>query len=191
MQNNDPRYVRSRLKLRAALLEIADEDTATLSVSAICDRTRVDRATFYRHFEDLDGLVVDTLESLAEEGQSKWIAVSNGSGEQYDESLEILRTYLENVVRHWSLYRWALGPTGSARVIHSLLTSQIASVDDEMTKLYGRSADTNYRSWYVGGGLLGTLMRWLQADEPDRGPDDMARWILQTSSLNAHLPAMS
>lgn len=181
MENSDPRYVRSRLKLRAALLELADEDTSKLSVSAVCERTRIDRATFYRHFDDLDGLLEDTLRSLADEGADEWLAISEGSGLQVETSVGLMTAYFEQVIAHWELYRWALGPGGSARVIHSILTQQVRGVDAELTKLYGEDEDTHYRSWFMGGALVGTLLHWLQSERPERDPEDLARWILRTS----------
>lgn len=181
MQNTDPRYVRSRLKLRAALLELADVDPTKLSVSAVCEHTQIDRATFYRHFDDLDGLIEDTLRSLADESSSQWLAVSQGTGDQGEESVAIMTAYFEQIIAHWSLYRWALGPSGSARVIHSFLNDSIRGVSAELTLLYGSDEDTSYRAWFMGGGLLGSLLHWLDSERPQRDAEGLARWILATS----------
>jgi AcrR family transcriptional regulator len=187
MDNTDPRYIRSRLKLRAALLELAEDGLEQLSVSAVCARTGIDRATFYRHFADLDGLVEDTLTSLVGEGRNSWQAASRGTGDQLDESVSILTSYFDQVVEHWTLYRWALGPTGSARVIHSVLQETIGGVASELTLLYGQDENTAYRAWFMGGGLLGSLLHWLQTETPERSSEDLARWVLATSSAAPNL----
>lgn len=182
MDNTDPRYVRSRLKLRAALLELADEDLSRLTVSVVCERTGIDRATFYRHFDGIDALVEDTLRSLVDDGSNEWSAVSQGTGDQFAESTAILTAYFENIVRHWGLYRWALGPEGSARVIYSVLAQSIDGVAAELQRVYGQDENTLYRAWFLGGGLLGSLLHWLQTETPEREPADLARWILATST---------
>src|SRR5687768_16569034 len=86
IENTDPRYVRSRLKLRKAFLELAHEDPDKLSVSAVCERTGVDRATFYRHFDTMDDLVADALGDLSDRITTEWDATSTGSGQQFAES---------------------------------------------------------------------------------------------------------
>lgn len=185
MQNDDPRYVRSRLALRAALLEIADESPGKLSVSAVCERSSVDRATFYRHFDDLDGLVEDALVSLSEEGASRWLRIAAGTGAQVEDSVQIMTAYFKGVTEHWHLYRWALGPRGSARVIHSFLNGSARGVTAELMLLRGASDDTPYRSWFMGGGFLGAMIQWLQHEEPEWEPERLARWILDTSMADS------
>lgn len=189
LDNSDPRYVRSRLKLRKAFLELADIDPTALSVSAICERTGTDRATFYRHFDDLDGLVEDALGSLADEGTAKWLRMSEGTGRQVEESVAIMTAYLTHIADHWGVYQWALGEGGSARVIHSLLKRSIAGVDVELAKLYGESENTDYLSWFMSGAVLGTLVHWLADATPQRAPEDVARWILSTAMSVSMQPA--
>ena len=83
VENTDPRYVRSRLRLRTALLEIAHGDPSKLSVSAVCERTGIDRATFYRHFDTLDDLVADALADYADRSTREWESTAAGTGAQY------------------------------------------------------------------------------------------------------------
>ncbi|MCM6761144.1 TetR/AcrR family transcriptional regulator [Rathayibacter sp. ZW T2_19] len=188
MENTDPRYVRSRLKLRAAMLEIADEDLEQLTVSAVCEKVGIDRATFYRHFATIDGLVDDTLRSLADESTDRWSATARGTGDQLDESAAILRAYLEQIVKHWALYRWALGPTGSARVIHTVLEEAIRGVAAELILLQGDDEHTQARAWFLGGGLVGGILHWLQTESPEREPAELAQWLLGVSSPLPAIP---
>src|SRR4051795_2124606 len=115
LENNDPRYVRSRVGLRSALLEIAREDPKKLSVSAVCERTGVDRATFYRHFDDLDGLVEDALTELERQGFEEWTALADLPKDRMEQAQSSTIAYLRHIADHWALYQWALGPGGSTR----------------------------------------------------------------------------
>lgn len=183
LQNTDPRYVRSRLKLRAAFLEIAHEDPDGLSVSAICERTGVDRATFYRHFESMDDLVADALGDLADEATNEWEATSTGSGTQLAESSEIFVGYLRHIEENWRLYRWALSPNGSAKTMHALIERSARGVAGELTRLNLGLSDEEiaFRARFASGGLLGACLHWLSTDAPACSPEELATRILRIS----------
>ena len=58
--HGDPRAVRTRAKLRRALLDAcAQRPLAQISVAALVRRAGVGRATFYLHYADLEALAVD------------------------------------------------------------------------------------------------------------------------------------
>lgn len=56
----DPRVERTRRDLRAALVELADEHGyRAVTVGDVATRAGVNRATFYRHYEDKEDLAAD------------------------------------------------------------------------------------------------------------------------------------
>jgi AcrR family transcriptional regulator len=58
----DPRVERTRHNLRVALLELADEHGyRAVTVGDIAARASVNRATFYRHYEDKEDLAADVF----------------------------------------------------------------------------------------------------------------------------------
>ena len=179
MENSDPRYVRSREGLRRALVELAHEEPSKINVRAICERSGVERATFYRHFNELDDLIADTLADLAERGAAEWKAVSRGTGDQYEASESILREYFHHIEDNWLLYRWALGPNGSAKTIHAVLQRTISSVELELQALIPAQdpLERELRGAYAGGGLLGICLLWLKSETPRMSPDKLAAWV--------------
>lgn len=183
MENNDPRYVRSRLKLRAAFLELAHEDPERLSVSAVCDRTGIDRATFYRHFDAMDDLVADALGDLADKSTSQWEATSTGSGSQFEESSAIFTNYLHHIEENWRLYRWALGPSGSMKTVHALLARAARGIAFEFQKLDPTmpAAERDLRAAYSAGGIFGIYVQWLSTDAPAYSSAELATQILRIS----------
>ncbi|MFE4948635.1 TetR/AcrR family transcriptional regulator [Leifsonia sp. NPDC056665] len=188
IENTDPRYVRSRLKLRAAFLELAHEDPETLTVSAICERTGIDRATFYRHFATMDDLIADALGDLADQANRQWEATSTGSGSQLDESTAIFVIYLKHVEENWALYRWALGPNGSAKTLHALLERSAIGVAFELHKLDPTLSEEEvaFRASFASGGILGACVHWLSTDKPSISAEELAARILDISDQRLH-----
>lgn len=183
MENNDPRYVRSRLKLRAAFLELAHDDPSKLTVSAVCDLTGIDRATFYRHFDGLDDLVADALGDLADRSTLEWEKSAAGTGLQLDVSSAIFQAYLHHIEDNWQLYRWALGPGGSMKTVHALITRFSRGVALEMGKLVPDMPlrERRFRAFYTGGGIVGACLNWLADDHPVCSAQELAIQILNVS----------
>lgn len=184
IDNTDPRYVRSRLKLRAAFLELAHESgPEKIKVSTVCERTGIDRATFYRHFDAMDDLVADALADLADQATSEWEATSTGSGTQLAESTAIFVEYLEHIEENWQLYRWALGPTGSSKTIHALLERSARGVAFELQKLDPTlsSEEVALRASFASGGILGACIHWLATDVPACSAEELSAKILAMS----------
>ncbi|HEY5836444.1 TetR/AcrR family transcriptional regulator [Streptomyces sp.] len=65
----DPRTVRTRARLRAALLaECGERPLEEVSVSAVARRAGVGRATLYLHYDGLPALAVDACADVVREG---------------------------------------------------------------------------------------------------------------------------
>ncbi|WP_223694854.1 TetR/AcrR family transcriptional regulator [Leifsonia poae] len=183
LENTDPRYVRSRVKLRAAFLELAHEDPEKLTVSAICERTGIDRATFYRHFDSIDDLVADALADLADQANQQWEATSTGSGLQLPESTAIFVRYLKHVEENWRLYQWALSPKGSSKTLHALLDRSARGVAFELHKLDDTLSpdEVEFRASFASGGILGACIHWLSTEKPSCSAEELATRILDIS----------
>lgn len=183
--SNDPRYVRSRVKLRAACLEIAHDDPSRLSVSAVCERTGIDRATFYRHFDVLDDLVADALGDHADRSTSQWESLSDGTGSQFEESAKIFAQYLSHIEDNWALYQWALGPQGSAKTAQVLMARFARGIAVELGKLAPLTdAERDFRATFIAGGVLGACVHWLRDDRPACSADELTVRILGVSGQN-------
>jgi len=64
----DLRIKRTRKMLREALWEeIAEKGYEGLTVSEVCSRAMINRATFYRHYEDMNDLLLRGLDELFDE----------------------------------------------------------------------------------------------------------------------------
>ncbi len=64
-RKSDPRVIRSRQLLRAALISlIPEKGFGAISVQDIADRATLNRATFYLHYQDKTELLMDAFEEL-------------------------------------------------------------------------------------------------------------------------------
>lgn len=88
MNHLDPRVARSRKKLGDALVSLTLEDGfENLSITAVLKRSNVGRATFYRHFRNLDELLTYTLQTTMQE----LAEVLRQEETMYDETVALFR----------------------------------------------------------------------------------------------------
>lgn len=88
MKSLNPRVVRSRKRLGDALVSLTLEDGfENLSITAVLKRSNVGRATFYRHFRNLDELLTYTLQTTMRE----LAEVLRQEATIYDETVALFR----------------------------------------------------------------------------------------------------
>ncbi|GAA4991140.1 hypothetical protein GCM10023205_73790 [Yinghuangia aomiensis] len=193
MRENDPRFRRSRRLMREALVELAREGPENLTVSAICQATGVDRATFYRHFPDLEHLVADTLAYLADESATRWeTSSSGGTARGPESSAVVLSQYFAHIKENWALYRWALGGSGSAAALHGILDRTRRAIESELLVVHQGEPETDLhrRATFAAGAVLGTILGWLA--EPNPAPaEEMAAWTVSEIDSRLVYPALA
>jgi AcrR family transcriptional regulator len=184
----DLRVRRTRKLLQKALLDAAsDKGFAQVTVRDITERAMVNRATFYRHYEDKYDLLRQYLEELAGmiDSQSEASLVENG----LDMSADSLPAGLVNLYRHIQanreFYRVMLGNQGDPafcaqsfrgfieRGLRRMLSSQTPQTDP------GRPPVDLIVSYLLNAGI-GAMIWWLEEEQPC-SPEQMAVWLYQLS----------
>lgn len=188
-RTDDPRYQRSRQALRAAFLQLTHEDLSSVTVSAVCELSGVDRATFYRHVRDVQELAADVIASLAQESAAQWESVSTGSGAQFAEAFALSSHYWEHVADYRALYKQALGPNGSAAAQHAVLDSFTRAVTHELSLVtsVADAATIAPRAHMIAGGVFATLLAWLESDDPHDAAD-LGTWVVQELTARFSVP---
>lgn len=119
MNHDDPRVQRTRDSLRAALLSLAAEQGLdTISMSAVARRAKINRATVYQHYTDLDALVTDAMEGAVTHVAR--CAALCPLEEPPDRTPGPLVDLFTHVAENTILYRRLFSDHGSARFIHRL-----------------------------------------------------------------------
>jgi AcrR family transcriptional regulator len=191
----DLRVRRTRKLLQNALLEAASEKGfAHVTVRDITERAMVNRATFYRHYEDKYDLLTHYMEELSEMIDSN---VGEGSvADQIAQSLETppgLINLLRHMQAHANFYRVMLGKNGDPtfcaqsfrnyieRGYRRMLFAQ-ASVSDPSRPPVDLTVN------YLMDAGVGAIVWWLESDQP-YSAEQMANWLYQLSmaSINVSL----
>jgi AcrR family transcriptional regulator len=175
----DPRVVRTRQQLRAALVSLIEEKGLdALTVQDITDRAELNRATFYLHYHDKQDLLENSLRDAIDELMADLGASAGEQGELViDESPRPIKAVFEHVAQHAHFYRVMLSAEG--------VPAFSAGVRDYMAEVTLRWLTTlqpqprqsrvpleivaSSLSW----SLLGVLIWWLEHDLP-HPPEYMA-----------------
>jgi AcrR family transcriptional regulator len=161
----DPRIARTQGSLQQAALELATErDLDAITVGDIAERAGVNRSSFYQHYSDKETLLADALDAILEEAGASVV----GPLDRADLPPDAFTQFIEHVDEHAALYRWALGPHGSA-VVTDRLRSRVEGLVRYHMGISGIEAPyegipVDIVAAGVAGSGLGAIRAWLEAD---------------------------
>ncbi len=176
--NQDLRVVRTRKMLRDAMIALAIQKGFTaITVNDIVELAMVNRATFYRHYQDKYDLVESYLDELYAE-----LNVTPAPPPSPGEPNPRLVKLFEHIRDNAPFYRAMLGPHGysgfgerirrlteatlQARWQASPLAEQRSHMPTPMLLSYLAHASYGALVWWLEGGL-------------SHSPEQMARWLHQ------------
>jgi AcrR family transcriptional regulator len=192
----DLRVRRTRKLLQKALLEAASEKGfAHVTVSDITERAMVNRATFYRHYEDKYDLLTQYMEELSElieadEGENN---LGNQTVQSADSPPPGMVKVLQHIQANADFYRVMLGKQGDpaycAQTFRNfieqgyrrILSSQASELDPSRPPI-------SLTVSYILSAGIGAIVWWLESDQPYT-PEQMAAWLYELScaSIDASL----
>lgn len=177
-QNPDLRVVRTRKMLRDAMITLAiQKGFSAVTINDIVELAMVNRATFYRHYQDKYDLVESYLDELyAELNAGPALAPSPG-----EPNPGLVRLF-EHIRDNAPFYRAMLGPNGYSgfgerirRLTEATLRTrwQAVSPADGRTRM-----PTPLLLNYLSHASYGVLVWWLEGGLT-HSPEQMARWLHQ------------
>ncbi|MEU6079903.1 TetR/AcrR family transcriptional regulator [Streptomyces sp. NPDC047108] len=180
MPAEDPRTVRTRSRLRDALLaECAHRPLEKVSVSAVTTRAGVGRATFYLHYDDLRSLATDACAEIVRRAVDALHAWQDGDAPPTvpEGPPAALTAFFTEAAGHRALHRTLIRPGGSGplgELLHRELRERSRS---ERERVGAPHADLAASA--VAAAFTGVLADWLHG-LIDAEPDVMARrmWSL-------------
>jgi AcrR family transcriptional regulator len=192
----DLRVRRTRKLLQKALLEAASEKGFVhVTVRDITERAMVNRATFYRHYEDKNDLLAQYMKEL-----SGLIDSNEGETLPGDRPLPDLDTPpsgLAKLLRHMQanadFYRVMLGKQGDPIFCAQSFRDYIEQGYRRMLSSQDARSDLNHPPIdltvnYLLSAGIGAIVWWLENDQPC-SPEQMAVWLyrLSMASIGASL----
>lgn len=182
--NEDLRIKRTRKLLRDALIEATTEKGfAAVTVQDITDRAMVNRATFYRHYQDKYDLalanVKDLLTDLHFTDQPLDI---QSKVDLTDQAVPVLVQLFEHIRDHAAFYRIILGKEGSS-TLEAPIRSYVEQVMRRRLELAGYDPQRARMPLelcinVMVSTALGLVKWWLEHDLP-YSPEQMATWLPQ------------
>lgn len=177
LENQDLRIVRTRKMLRDAMITLAiQKGFANITINDIVGLAMVNRATFYRHYQDKYDLVESYLDELYTELNAA------PTPPQSDEPNPRLVKLFEHIRDNAPFYRAMLGPHGYSgfgerirRLTEATLHARSqASLPAERSGQMPAPMLLNYLSH----ASYGALVWWLE-NGLSHSPEQMARWLHQ------------
>jgi AcrR family transcriptional regulator len=168
----DPRIERTQEALRNALMAlIKEKGFDTISVQDITKRARLNRATFYLHYQDKQDLLIRTGDAVFD-----LLAVEAGPIDlenlDFQKPPQQLIVIFQHLAKHRDFYRAVLGRSGvpafAARMREYLATFTQLRIANLHT-LYPAAVpilDDRFISEYMAGALMGIVIWWLDNDLP-------------------------
>ena len=193
----DLRVRRTRKLLQKALLESTiEKGFAHVTVRDIVGRAMVNRATFYRHYEDKYDLLRHYIEELS--GMIDSPEGEAASGNQPMESPDTPPAGLVNLLRHMQanaeFYRVMLGRRGEPAFCAQSFRDYIEQGLRGLLSGHAGNDDPNRLPIeltvnYILNAGVGGIVWWLENNEPCP-PEQMAIWLYQLSmaSIRVSIP---
>ncbi len=175
----------------AALVELATHrDLDEISIGEVAAAAGVNRATFYLHYSDKEGLLLDAISEVTDEVSLGAAAASVDELVDADHAPRHTLAFFAELDRHAALYRRVLGPAGSPAVVAHLRNGIQRAITEEM---HHRSADrivddrsTSRVGAFVAGGVIAAAITWLEDD--DRPPADEEAAAVWRTVLASSMP---
>jgi len=199
MQNSeaagDLRVRRTRMALQKAMLELTiEKGFAGLTVGDICERAMVNRATFYRHYQDKYDLLERFMHGVYELTYTGARAPtqrqsSASDGEQAEQAAAGLVKLLEHVREFAGFYRVMLGPKGEPGFAHRVqeYVAQRLRADLPRQRAYDpRLAPLDLNLSYAAHASIGVILWWVE-HTGEYTPEQVATWLNQLTAASLSL----
>jgi len=175
----DPRVVRTRQQLRAALVSLIEESGVdALTVQDITDRAELNRATFYLHYHDKHDLLENSLRDAIDDLIADLGVSTNEQGQLlFEESPRPIKAVFQHVAQHAHFYRVMLSAEGvpafSAGVRGYMAEVTLRWLAALQPHPHQSRVPLEIVASSLSWSLLGVLIWWLEHDLP-HPPEYMA-----------------
>ena len=186
IKKEDGRIRYTKMRIRTAFYELLKEmDHDKITVTALCERAEINRATFYKHYLDVPDLVdklqTETLERLSQ----KFEAASN-DGDIKSFIIDTLKYLKESNEGHSIMD--IITPEGESTFtlkISTLLFSKFSEFVDPYAKTNSQDEKTILYS-YLAGGSAGVINYWIKTGYIEK-EETIAAKIITLASSTIHI----
>ena len=186
-EQTDLRIRRTHKFLQEAMIElITEEGFDTITVGDIAERAMINRATFYRHYQDKYDLVAKIFEETTNELIENMQPIQKDTGQSETKNPpEIWIQVFEHVADHARLYRAMLGKNGSSWFA-ARMREHTVKIMLEQERGWKHQIESSHSidpampqelpAMQLSYVLIGTIVWWLES-ETRYTPRQMATWF--------------
>lgn len=162
IKKEDGRVRYTKMRIRSALYELLKEiDYEKITVTAICKRAEINRATFYKHYLDVADLVdqiqEETINELSEQLQN---AIDNNSEIFIVDMLKFLKHEMSNNAGI-NLFSISTVSTFTSKISTLIYTKFSTFLEPEIPSNSEYSKDLVFA--YIAGGCAGIIDYWAKS----------------------------
>lgn len=141
---------------------LSEKDITKVSVSELCKKADINRATFYRYYLDIFDLLSKIEDEFVEELKNSYKGYNTKDNELYDYILALLKTCLNNK----KLVKILFYSKSSISFLDAILEDAYSRFKDkwqsEVSNL--NEEEIEYATVYIFNGTLGIVNYWIQND---------------------------
>jgi len=164
-EKTDLRVIKTRNLLYNTLLDLLkDYPFEKIKVSDICNKAKINRSTFYSHYNDKYELMVDFMNnlkySLVEQLEKNNYNYSLNTKEYY---LEMIRLLLDYIEEKKQIYQFALVNNENSLLVEILENTIINDITNTIGKNKVAIPSDIISKFYVGG-VVSIVVSWLKGN---------------------------
>lgn len=192
-RTTDLRVIRTKEAIRQALTELMEEKGFdAVTVKDITTRARINRGTFYAHYQDKYDLLEQCEQKIMQDLGG--LVTKNFAGLKSDLAdrsnrhlpIHFIVSFLEYINENKAFLKVLLGPKGDssfqARLKEFMWKTVFANEQQPLIREEQLLVPSDYLISYIASAHLGVLQQWLHSDR-NESPQDIAR-ILSTITVN-------
>ncbi|MGG1482851.1 TetR/AcrR family transcriptional regulator [Peribacillus castrilensis] len=191
--NMDLRVIRTKNSIRNALVELIEEKGfETITVKDITTKAKINRGTFYAHYQDKFDLMTKCQEEIMQ-GMSD-IAKQNipdviaelGTDSPLNKPFTVFVSIFEYLNVNSEFMKAALGPKGDlsfqTKIKGFMLKTLFENDQNSLIKEENLLVPGHFLISYIASAHIGVIQQWLDSERKE-SPQEMAR-ILSTITVN-------
>ena len=172
MNKNESRYFNTAIKMDQALITLLEKkDFEYITIKEVCKEAKVNRSTFYLHYENIMDLVQETVESMNKQflgyfKQNDFIDKIQTSkiDELYLIDDHYLNPYLNYIKDNKKLFKITLAKTETLNLNKSYQQLYLHILDPIMNRYQINQKERKYIVAFYINGIMAIIKEWLKED---------------------------
>lgn len=190
LNNKDPRILRTRRAFEEALLKLMeDSDFEKITVSALAKEAKLNRATFYLHYEDKEDLLDSYLTRELKKFKQKAVIEKEEFSFDISKPHPLYVRVFEYLEEKHTFFKTMLAHDANSPIIYSVIDIIESFVQENEKKMAQNginfTVEIELSKTYFTHAFLGTIIWWLKNDMP-YSPRHMAKQLTIISTIGPY-----